>query len=148
LVANLRKGVVKRHLEVAVDRLTTAVSRISNEEAIVDLAIAAESIFGTRDPGETTFKTSLNAAIFLGGGEVSSSYIRKFFRTVYSTRSKIVHGYGRSSISINGAELESLREELTIWIKTAVLKAADELVNDGGALDWEKRLDRLLDLSS
>ncbi|WP_330254549.1 HEPN domain-containing protein [Nocardia sp. NBC_00565] len=144
-VTNLRDGTVRKHLGVAVDRITTAVNRISDEEAVVDLAIAAESLFGTKDPGETTFKTSLNAAIFLGCEEVSRSYLRKFFRAVYSTRSRIVHGQRRSP---KEGELEGLREELTIWMKTAILKAADELASDSDAVNWEKRLDKLLDSAS
>ncbi|WP_157573739.1 HEPN domain-containing protein [Nocardia jejuensis] len=148
LVSNLSEPRIRKKLEVAVERLNNAVNRISDEEAVVDLAIAAESLFGTRDPGETTFKTSLNAALFLGGTEYSASYVRKFFRTVYTTRSKIVHGHSKLPKEVAGGGLPSLRNELTGHIKSALKRAAHDLRSNADALEWEQRLDDLLDSSS
>ncbi|MBF6344335.1 hypothetical protein IU409_12560 [Nocardia cyriacigeorgica] len=149
LVSDLQKPIIKQHLTTAVDRFSTAVNRISDEEAIVDLAIAAESIFGAKSSGETTFKTSLNAGIFLGGNEASGSEVRKFIQAVYSTRSRIVHGQSRPMA--NNAErtaLEKIRTKLTQYIRTSILKAAHALAEDSDALNWNKHLDAMLDSRS
>ncbi len=145
LVSTFSSKSGRKTLGVATNRLTTAVSRISDEEAIVDLAIAAESLFGSKYPGETTFKTSLNAAIFLRDKETPGSTIRKFFRDVYATRSAIVHGHSRFPSGVDVNDLNEFRTDLTIWIKTAIRKAAQALENDTNALNWDRYLDALLD---
>ncbi|QLY29374.1 HEPN domain-containing protein [Nocardia huaxiensis] len=145
LISDLRKPHVIKQLNVAVERLTTAVNRISDSEAVLDLAIAAESLFGTREPGETTFKTSLNAALFLGTQDLPSSHIRKFFKTTYATRSRIVHGHNKLPKEIGEGGIAELRNELTGYIRTAILKAASELRNNNNALDWEQQLDAIID---
>lgn len=132
-------------LHVALTRFSSATCRTSDDEAIVDLAIASESLFGSPQPGEVTHKISLNAAIFLGNADWPASAVRAFFREVYAKRSAIVHGTSQPHSKSQSDKVVALREKLEDVMRRALKMAINELSVDNSALNWDKRLDTVLD---
>jgi hypothetical protein len=145
LYRGLSKGSIWKRMNVAIIRFSNSTSRVGDEEAVVDLAVAAEALFGSSYQGEATYKLSLNAAVFLASSEWSSSGIRAFFREVYGRRSAIVHGTDRSVASKTQTSYRNLRKRLESVMRTSLKQAVLELMQDSAALDWEKRLDFFLD---
>ena len=142
----LRKPSTRKLLELAVLRFSSGITRVTNEDAIVDLAIAAESLFAGKDPGEATYRISVNAALWLDDTALAPSDVRVFFRNVYQERSRIVHGShsmrsGSSSI-VHRAEM---RKVLTELMRHALKKAVLHLAEDN-PLEWAHLLDNTLNL--
>jgi hypothetical protein len=137
---------VRERLAVPLDRFTRSRSRESDDEAIVDLAIAAESLFGGDGSGEATHRVSLNAALFLGNGTWLPSDVRRFFREVYSRRSSIVHGVNRRSTNPEMSN-EMIRRTLESAMRDGIHKAARMLSGNPDELDWGKILDSRLNNS-
>jgi hypothetical protein len=148
LVKVLLRRETWKQLGVSLTRFSDAACRPLAEDAILDLAIAAESLFGGRVQGEATYKVSLHAALLLGDETWPKSEVRKFFKEVYSVRSSIVHGsqhLGARSREPR-SQKERFRERLSDVMRAALIKAITELERNGNtALDWNKRLDTLLD---
>lgn len=80
----------------ALRRFTYAFERTLPEDKIVDLLIAAESLFfsdmGPRDRGEFRFRLSTRVALLVGDTPDERKQIAKFMRHAYDARSGIVHG--------------------------------------------------------
>lgn len=137
---------VRDSVMVALSRLLSASTRHDPADALVDLAISAESLFGPKQPGEATHKIALNAALFLSEEGSAASEVRRFFKKVYAERSKIVHG-SRQNDAHRGRTIE-MKNSLSYWMKSAIRKAITELSENPDALDWEHRLDKFIDLST
>lgn len=148
-IGRLFRGISRKRiwdrLGVALARFSAAASRLSDGEAIVDLAIAAESLFGSSYPGEATHKISLNAALFLGTPEMPSSEIRAFFRSIYGARSAVVHGVAISDDDRKSLATKQTRYLLERVMRMALKKAISELSDNPSALSWDKRLDEAID---
>lgn len=144
LFDEISKKTTWSRLQVALMRFSSGIRRISEEEAIVDLAIAAESIFGSPQPGETTYQISLNAAVFLATPEWPASAVRSFFKDVYSRRSAIVHGTNRTKGGGKQQTATDMREQLEAVMRNALTQAVSQLSTDSNALNWDKRLEILL----
>lgn len=144
VVAALANESVRDRLSVAVDRLLVASTRHRPSDSIVDLAIAAESLFCNDSRGEATQKISVHAALFLADEGYGASDVRTFFKKVYDYRSSIVHG-SRRRTTRQRDELIELRDQLAIYMKRALRKAIAELAENSAALDWALRLDRCID---
>jgi hypothetical protein len=140
-----RKRVWER-LAVPIDRFTRSRSRESDDEAIVDLTIAAESLFGGDGSGEATHRVSLNAALFLGDNTWLPSDVRAFFREVYSRRSSIVHGTNRKSTRPDMSN-EAIRHKLESAMRDSIRTAVRMLSDNADALEWGRVLDSRLDRS-
>ena len=135
------KSVWKR-LAVPLERFSRAAARTSDGESIVDLAIAAEALFGGDAVAEATIGYLFNAALFLGSNDWPPSEIRSFFRDVYSRRSAIVHGTSKApDMGIND---EEVRKKLEFAMRLALHKATDELSQNAQSLEWGKLLDSAL----
>jgi hypothetical protein len=61
-----------------------------SDDEIVDLVIAAESLFlGGKDPREMRFRLSLHAATFVELEDVSAKELAIFMRRAYDARSSV-----------------------------------------------------------
>jgi hypothetical protein len=83
-----------RLIETASRRFGYAADRNRPDDEIVDLFIAAESLFlgeGGPPAGELTFRLSTRAALFADGGADERRRVLTFVRKAYRTRSGIVH---------------------------------------------------------
>jgi hypothetical protein len=101
-------------------QFSSAVVRVASEEAIVDLAIAAESLFAGKVPSEATRRISVNAALWLDDIWLTPSDVRLFFRNVYQERGKIVHGSPSSrGKSSNTVDRSAMRKTLTKLMRHA-----------------------------
>jgi hypothetical protein len=93
----LESPMVREELGVAVRRFADSCVRHRHEDKLIDLMIAAESLFlrGTKE-GEKSFRLALRAAQFLGEGAASRE-VYKRMRRAYECRSVLVHGGNPSS---------------------------------------------------
>jgi hypothetical protein len=85
-----------RAISSALRRFGFAADRSLPEDEIVDLMIAAESLFlieiGTKDRGEFRFRVAARAASLLGDTLDERLRLSKFMRHAYDARSAVVHG--------------------------------------------------------
>jgi hypothetical protein len=138
--------IVKKELDVAVRRFGDSCVRHRNEDKLIDLMIAAESLFlrGTKE-GEKSFRLALRAGQFLGeGGFAKQVYDR--MRLAYYCRSVLVHG-GRPSADrkLKKIDLGELVAGVSDDIQAAIFKAMNLLGSPEieGNLDddyWERYL--------
>jgi hypothetical protein len=98
---------VKKQLGTAIRRFSYSCVRHQNEDKIVDLMIAAESLFlhGTRE-GEKRFRLALRAGGFLSTDPAKQKEVYDRMRKAYDLRSLLVHGGSAPS-------LRRLKGELT-----------------------------------
>jgi hypothetical protein len=134
----------------AVRRFSYASDRDRGDDSLVDLMIAAESVFLTdvarpQDRGELRYRLALRAAFFIESPEYSRREIFKHMRRAYDVRSTIVHGGGEPDDpellkSPKGAKI-SLQEftKLTEHLLRVALKKRIEMVKTAGTapLNWE-----------
>jgi hypothetical protein len=132
---------VWRKLQIPMGRFSESRSRNTDHEAIVDLAIAAEALFGPKSGGESTFRVSLNAALLLASNGEAGPAARRTFAELYGMRSAIVHG---ADVSKKSEEFHRIANEASEAMRKALRIAAIELNRDPNALDWTDRLDRFL----
>src|SRR5205085_8120094 len=93
LWSKLQNPKVKKTLNTAVRRFSYSCVRHDNEDKIVDLMIAAETLFlQGKSEGEKRFRLALRAAYFLGTDSDSRKQIYDRMRRAYDLRSKLVHG--------------------------------------------------------
>ena len=78
-------------LELCLRHFQSAFSRAACEDQIIDLVICLEALF-SRESDEVTHKVATRCALLLGRDETESVRIMKTTRSLYSLRSKIVHG--------------------------------------------------------
>jgi hypothetical protein len=146
LTSGLSKNAIWKRLSVSLMRFSNAMCRTSDEEAIVDLAISAESLFGSSFVGDATHRISLNAALFIDQENWASSEVRRFFREVYRVRSAIVHGAAQVKRDAGAqSERKEIRNKLESAMRGALLKAISELSRDPQAIDWDVKLSAALD---
>jgi hypothetical protein len=87
------------HLRLAARRLSAAMLRDEEDDAVVDICIGLEAALGDATPAETTHKLALRtAAAIVASGKSSTAPLVAFRRTkrLYEWRSKLVHGSSRS----------------------------------------------------
>lgn len=85
------------YLDVALRRFGYAGERHRPEDQVIDLLIAAESLFlndheGKKNVGELSFRLSLRAAMFIDTDIVKQKDIYMHMRKAYDVRSILVHG--------------------------------------------------------
>jgi hypothetical protein len=78
-------------VQVAIRRCISAFAeRETADDALIDLVIALESLFG--GPAELTLRISTSLAWLLGGDAPERAEIQRDAKRVYAARSKLVHG--------------------------------------------------------
>ena len=139
----------KGALANAVRRFSYASERGRPDDQLIDLMIAAESLFlsdagSPEDRGELRYRLALRAAFFIDSQEYSRREIYSHMRRAYGARSTIVHGSEEVAVrtlkSPKG-EATSLDEftRLTERIMRAALQKAVRIAKPGSGmvLDWE-----------
>jgi hypothetical protein len=76
----------------ALRRFVDAGQRSGDEDRIIDLMIAAESLFVDTREGEVTFRMSLNGAWFVGTDAAERRAVHHLLKSAYGVRSDVVHG--------------------------------------------------------
>ena len=85
----------KNSVNIAVNRLTLAYLRETEEDAIIDLMIGIEALVTNKDFGEISYKVSTRVALILSTLETYPYNIletRQIIKHLYKFRSKVVHG--------------------------------------------------------
>lgn len=122
---------VKKELHTAVRRFSYSCVRHQNEDKIIDLMIAAETLFlrGMRE-GEKSFRMSLRAGHFLGTDHSKQKEVYERMRKAYELRSKLVHGGSAPSLRSPKGEItesDNLIGAVGDDMRIAILKAIDLL---------------------
>lgn len=146
LWAKLQKPKVRKELDTALRRFSYSCVRHDNEDKIIDLMIAAETLFlHGKNEGEKGFRLALRAAYFLGKDSASRKQVYDRMRKAYGLRSKLVHGGSDPSLrqfKVEITEKDKLIEETGSDLWNALHKAVNILsAPEGTALDdsyWEK----------
>lgn len=130
-------------LSVALKRYSTAMSRKSLDDKVIDMMISAEAIF-LGDNSELAYKLSLRAATLLGHDQESKQQIFSIFKTAYSLRSKIVHGILPVTRDHRDYQRhEATVDELSKLINKAIVKVfeiADKKGTKDNRINWEDML--------
>jgi hypothetical protein len=121
----------RRFLNTAVRRYSYAHERHRLEDKIVDLLIAAESLFLSDykkdDPyiGEIRYRMSLRAAVFLGSDGESRRRIFRQMRAAYDLRSLVVHGGEAEKVKLPKQPDGSLPQiENFVWTVQEIVRVA------------------------
>jgi Apea-like HEPN len=149
--SHFRRATSKAVLANAVRRFSYAGERERPDDRLVDLMIAAESLFlggedDATDRGELRYRLALRAAFFLDHRDYSRREVFDHTRRAYDGRSAIVHGGGEPKSSTLRSPTDapmSLHDfsELTAGLMRMALKkgidvAAGTQGTKGSLLDW------------
>ncbi len=132
----------------AIRRLVLASLRNSDEDAIVDLAIALESAFSPDSRGgEIKAKVSLHAALVAPAVGLAAPLVHTFVKNVYDLRSRFVHGAAgpispKLLIDIRGepTDLAGVIADLDSFLRNVVRLS----LTDSTMLDHASRLQSVL----
>lgn len=124
------------HFDFALRRFSLAFDRESIGDRLVDLVVAAESLFlgdiDVGDRGELRFRFALRAAWFIEHPSFDGRTTFAMMRRAYDARSAIVHGGTPRDIRVPGNESSSiadftlcLAEFVRLALQKALLLAAD-----------------------
>jgi hypothetical protein len=121
-----------RRISNAIRRLHFSGSRLRDEDAFVDLMIAAESLYLDEKKEELSLRLALNAILWADATPENSKAMFNEFKEAYALRSKIVHG--RSTDYVRIAELQkSVRNNLA----AAILKKLEFIKQRKPLPKWE-----------
>ena len=126
----------QKRLLNALHRYYFAQTRAKLEDMLVDLMIAAESLFLDTDKNELTYRLSLNAAIWAEGDTAKKMEILNLFKKAYGLRSSVVHGN-----SVSHASLQEPLENVRLAMASAIQKAFNFTINNPGAKpEWDRMI--------
>lgn len=143
----------RKFLDVAMRRFSYAHERHRLEDRIVDLMIAAESLFlsdydkENQYIGEIKYRLSLRAACFLDSNRESQVRIFRQMKGAYDLRSKIAHGGDAENVKLpkhadeSPTQLQEFVLMIQVYIRLALRKAIDLAVlqNTPKALvEWDE----------
>lgn len=115
----------------AARRMFYAETRINQDDALVDLIVAAESLYLSEN-NELSYRTSLNASLWTDGDAMQRRQVFDAFRRAYKLRSNIVHG--------STAEAEKVTEatrQVKPILRAAIRKALVHLKESDESPDWD-----------
>jgi hypothetical protein len=81
-------------LAIAIRRYSSSHDPKHEEDRLLDLWIAVEALFGTDDPGETTFRVALNLANSVEHPGITRRAMFEWVKHSDNVRSRLVHGRG------------------------------------------------------
>ena len=119
-------------LRNAILRVFYAETRYSSEDRLVDLMIAAESIYTMESSIELSFRLSLNAALWHDGTNLERRAAFEEMKHAYRLRSKIVHG---SVVDANEVALAA--SSVRKLLKAGIAKALDSHFSGDFPPKWE-----------
>jgi hypothetical protein len=113
-------------MELCIQRVGLAMSRVDAREALVDYTVALEALFlGGDDTGEARRRFSLNGAVYAASKPGDSRRVYGVLSEIYNARSAMVHGVNpatkRSKRAIENAPL--LRDSACEIARISVRKA-------------------------
>ena len=100
-------------LRLVMQRLNSAMRRLSNVDSAIDLGIALESLFlddMDEARGEMTFRLRFRASRFMGKSRTERLHLYKLVGDLYSARSSAIHS-GRVSSTMQGRPTDKILEE-------------------------------------
>lgn len=139
----------KGALANAIRRFSYANERDREDDRLVDLMIAAESLFladagAPQERGELRYRLALRAAFFIDSPEYSRRAIFKHMRRAYDARSAIVHGGGEPGTELLKSPTDAplrLQDFVKVTerlVRIALKKRIDMAETTGSPLiDWE-----------
>jgi Apea-like HEPN len=143
-------GVDSGALQNALRRFAFAAERHRHEDSLVDLMIAAESLFLNdldRREGELKFRMSLRAGWLLGQDQGSRLGVYRQFRRAYDVRSDVVHGNPldgkRSARASGGLDMQAFVDQVEDLLRQALRRTIEVTARTGKAwtsLDWDELL--------
>jgi hypothetical protein len=129
--AKFDKARTTKVIASALRRFSFAADRASPEDEIVDLMIAAESLFlsetSKRDRGEMRYRLATRAAALVGTSVEDRLRIWRFMRDAYDARSIIVHGGTPDEKDLLGLDRQPLRLDLFADELEEVMRRAVQL---------------------
>lgn len=117
----------KGRIDSAIKRIGYANSRQDAGDAIVDAAIALETLLGEGARTELTFRLSLRAALLLEEKAAGRKQVQKLSKDLYAVRSAVVHTGGSSKAT----------PELATWCVDLAKRVGTRILEIGGIPDWE-----------
>ena len=119
-------------LRNAIRRMFYAETRTSPEDRLVDLMIAAESIYTMESQAELSLRLSLNAALWHDGTNLERRAAFREMKCAYKLRSKIVHGsvVDSNEVALAASSVRSL-------LKAGIAKAIDSHFSGKFPPQWE-----------
>jgi len=147
--ARFEKARETKVISSALRRFQFAADRALPEDEVVDLMIAAESLFlsetSERDRGEMRYRLAMRAGALVGSEELEERLrIWRFMRGAYDARSIIVHGGTPDERDLLGFDrqplgLAAFADELEEVMRLALQRAVS-MVADGQKFppDWER----------
>jgi Apea-like HEPN len=131
-IRNKKNGKFRHRVLNACRRLFYAETRLKPEDALLDMVIAAESLYLDESAqGELTFRMSLNAALWSQGSNADKRDVNQDFKDAYRLRSKIVHGSTASS-----SDITAINQKIKPILKAAIGRAVGELVHSETSPAW------------
>ena len=144
----LEEGVAR--FDFSIHRFNLAFDRGLLADRIVDLVIAAESLFlgdlGVRDRGELRFRFALRAAKFIEYPNYGEHDIFRVMRRAYDARSAIVHGGSPKDTRLpdnESAELPTFTDAIEELVRLGLRKGLS-MKKDGKKMRQPKYWDTLL----
>lgn len=123
-------------LRLTLSRYNSAIGRGSSDDKIIDLCIALESIFQAQT--EISFQFALYNSILSESDTQKRLAIFKNLKTLYSERSKLVHGIKE----LNEDWYSKNWTDLLLIAKAAILQKIDFLVENDHS-EWKPHLEKL-----
>lgn len=136
----------KNFLSVGIRRFSQSNERSNIEDRIIDLMIAAESIFlssGGSFQGELKYRLSHRAAMFLEDDTKKQKYVFEFMQKAYDVRSAIVHGSSPKlpkKIDETEYTLDEFCNDIEKYLRTSIKKAMTQVINaedKTNIIDWK-----------
>lgn len=125
----LEEPEARRELDVALRRLGDSCIRYRNEDKLIDLIIAAESLFG---PGRNTISKAeviaRSASRYLTSDHAMQEQIKEEFRLAYKLRNSIIHEGRIEASALSGDEaFIGLVGRIQDYLRYAIKKKCDEV---------------------
>ena len=146
----LRTARKRRLIDNAVRRFTYSADRYRADDRLVDLVIAAETLFlgdagNPQERGELRYRFALRASFYVESAGADRRALFRFMRNSYDARSAIVHGgvpEPRLLQSLDGHRLTlaEYADALEDVLRRAVHKALDtaDAAATGSLVDWDE----------
>jgi hypothetical protein len=133
----------KNFLSVGIRRFSQSNERNSIEDRIIDLMIAAESIFlssGGSSQGELKYRLSHRAAMFIEESSIKQRNVFYFMQKAYDVRSAIVHGSTPKlpkKMDKSEYTLEEFCDDIEKYLRISIKKVMTQMSRtENNTIDW------------
>ncbi|TFD72137.1 HEPN domain-containing protein [Cryobacterium sp. Hb1] len=124
-------------IKLALRRLARTVERSVPEDTTIDLMIAAEALYLSKDEGELSYRLSLRAALWLDASSPEECLkTMKLFQSAYSMRSKVAHG--NTLKPDDEIQLRETNDQVLRVLKVACWKALEASAQGKWPPKWDE----------